>query len=259
MDVIYILGTVALAGAIFLAEILVGGWRNSSLRRLCRANQSDRIDIIFFVLNLTGATTILIAAYTFGLSTILGVLASKIPVPHFLVPAAAWVIVLSFVDYWLHRLWHTRRFWHIHKIHHSSTTMNPLVAYRNNPANLIFEPVIGGATAAFLAAGPHVSIAISAFWTAQLLLIHMGRPWHWGWFGKWILVSPGAHLIHHSTDPVHQSKNLSTIFPIWDHLFGTWYDGSKPVVTTGVDKRYDWRSLPLEAIRDLRAITSRQP
>ncbi len=43
------------------------------------------------------------------------------------------------------------------------------------------------------------------------LLVHTNVTWTWGWFGRWVLISPAAHRLHHSTNPEHYGKNLSVL------------------------------------------------
>ena len=61
-----------------------------------------------------------------------------------------------------------------------------------------------------------------------------------GWIGRWVLVSPVAHRIHHSDLPEHHDRNLGHVFIIWDRIFGTWYDGRVVNTTVGiVDNPYN--------------------
>ena len=55
-------------------------------------------------------------------------------------------------------------------------------------------------------------------------ILHADLNWSLGWFGKYILISPKAHKIHHSNDENHFGKNLGTFFNWWDHIFGTFLD-----------------------------------
>jgi sterol desaturase/sphingolipid hydroxylase (fatty acid hydroxylase superfamily) len=55
---------------------------------------------------------------------------------------------------------------------------------------------------------------------------HSELPWNWGWIGRWIFGSPLVHQIHHSIDEEHRDTNFCNC-PLWDHVFGTWYDGTK--------------------------------
>jgi hypothetical protein len=51
--------------------------------------------------------------------------------------------------------------------------------------------------------------------------------------GRWVIVSPQYHQIHHSMDEEHRDLNFS-VCPIWDHLFGTWYAGSRVPSAYGI-------------------------
>ena len=55
--------------------------------------------------------------------------------------------------------------------------------------------------------------------------------------GKYLIVSPGAHTIHHSMEIEHRDKNFAFMFPIIDHIFGTYYKGSKVATSIGIDKK----------------------
>ncbi len=44
----------------------------------------------------------------------------------------------------------------------------------------------------------------------------------WGGIGKYILLDPDHHKIHHSLAKEHIDKNFGTI-AFWDHLHGTYY------------------------------------
>ncbi|MDE8350051.1 MAG: sterol desaturase family protein [Acidocella sp.] len=82
------------------------------------------------------------------------------------------------------------------------------------------------------------------------LLVHSDVHWDWGWFGRWVLISPTAHRLHHSANPSHYGKNLS-VLTIWDRLFGTWYAGDVPVVALGVDQNiYNKSSFVMDCWKD---------
>jgi sterol desaturase/sphingolipid hydroxylase (fatty acid hydroxylase superfamily) len=54
-------------------------------------------------------------------------------------------------------------------------------------------------------------------------LNHSQLDWNFGFVGRWILVSPAAHRLHHSGDPKHFGKNFGNSFIFWDRLFGTYH------------------------------------
>jgi sterol desaturase/sphingolipid hydroxylase (fatty acid hydroxylase superfamily) len=65
----------------------------------------------------------------------------------------------------------------------------------------------------------------------------------WGWFGRWIFGSPKVHQYHHSIDDEHRDVNFGNC-PLWDHVFGTWYDGDRlPSAYGARDHAYDERPM----------------
>jgi sterol desaturase/sphingolipid hydroxylase (fatty acid hydroxylase superfamily) len=83
------------------------------------------------------------------------------------------------------------------------------------------------------------------------LLVHSNIRSDWGWFGRWVLISPAAHRIHHSSKPEHYNKNISVLV-IWDRLFGTWYAGNVPAEQLGiVDKGYGSKNFLVHSVHDL--------
>jgi sterol desaturase/sphingolipid hydroxylase (fatty acid hydroxylase superfamily) len=84
-------------------------------------------------------------------------------------------------------------------------------------------------------------------------------PWRWGWFGKYVVYPPTGHRVHHSALPEHRDKNFAGIFPIWDHLFGTYYQGEDINEEVGVDDNYQnvrglWYDMVESARRALRTL-----
>ena len=126
--------------------------------------------------------------------------------------------------YWVHRLMHTRHFWRTHKWHHAPTYMYWLAGVRASVTQqtLVNLPYI--AAGAFLAFSPWwIFWAIVLKNTAQNDFMHFNRWWGNRWL-EWFIVTPRYHHIHHSDNPDHYRSNLAALFPIWDHLFGTYVD-----------------------------------
>ena len=69
-------------------------------------------------------------------------------------------------------------------------------------------------------------VIISVFTSALGYLQHSMVPWRFGWLGRFVVMSPVDHRIHHSPHPVHWDKHFGHFLISWDRLFGTHYDGS---------------------------------
>jgi len=70
---------------------------------------------------------------------------------------------------------------------------------------------------------------------AHQLIIHSSIKSDWGFVGKYIIVSPAAHRIHHSAKIAHYDKNFGQTFIFWDRLFKT-YQPKTVVEKLGVSK-----------------------
>lgn len=251
---------------ILALEIVVLGWSECSLRRMIFQNdKSQRIDLVFFVIHITSTMSLLTVIFSLGGSYLLGQAGQilihqwtgmnlRIDTGSNLLNFLIYYIIFSFLAYWSHRLFHTGPFWNIHRLHHSATSLNPLVMHRAHPANLFLDPLLRNTLPIALVAAP--GPALAALFVANSfhqLLVHSSATWDWGWFGKWVLLSPAAHKIHHSINPEHYGKNLTTDLVIWDHLFGTWYAGDVPVEEFGITENdYGTSKLVHHCIRDLR-------
>jgi sterol desaturase/sphingolipid hydroxylase (fatty acid hydroxylase superfamily) len=137
---------------------------------------------------------------------------------------ALYLVLAGFGHYWVHKLLHTRHLWRAHKWHHAPTYMYWLAGVR---ASIVQQTLVN---IPYIAAGVFLSIAPWWMFWAILLknmvqndFMHLNRWWGNRWL-EWIIVTPRYHHIHHSDDPAHYRSNLAAMFPIWDHLFGTYCD-----------------------------------
>lgn len=128
----------------------------------------------------------------------------------------------DFLLYWIHRVFHGRRLWRFHAVHHSSERLDWLSSVRGHPVNdivanaLLFFPflALGFGPAPAALAGP----ALGVF----ALLGHADVDWDWGPF-RHVIASPVYHRWHHSREPEAIDRNFAGFLPLWDILFGTHY------------------------------------
>jgi sterol desaturase/sphingolipid hydroxylase (fatty acid hydroxylase superfamily) len=146
-------------------------------------------------------------------------------------------LVTTFVSYWHHRLLHWRWFWYLHRYHHSATEFNVFTGFRENPA-AGFVNVLPALSPLILMNVPTTGLFAAFFVAYQMItsLQHSQLPWNFGWIGRWIIVSPQNHQIHHSADEEHRDLNFS-VCPLWDRMFGTWYAGSTRPSAYGIGDR----------------------
>jgi sterol desaturase/sphingolipid hydroxylase (fatty acid hydroxylase superfamily) len=132
------------------------------------------------------------------------------------------LVVLDFIQYWLHRLFHGHTLWPFHAIHHSAEDLDWTTTFRIHPVNfaiynagaLALVQLIGFSPAAFLIIGPF-NLVIGP-------LVHANLNWTFGPF-RYVLASPVYHRWHHVKDPAIYNRNFAPTFPIWDLMFGTYY------------------------------------
>ena len=215
-------------------EAALGGWQYSSFARLARRSTSSSYDLLIFALNLLGIWKFIVQLFTLGGMIVVGALTAMLVAEvaqagvrfrtgHVALDVALAFLVFTLADYASHRMFHTRAFWPLHRMHHSATEMTALTLWRNHP--------VAPAIEAFFKVVPFLLFDVPAAAVAviglivliYLHLIHSNIGWHWGWFGRWVLLPPSAHRIHHSTDPALYGRNLG-IPVIWDRLFGTFTD-----------------------------------
>jgi sterol desaturase/sphingolipid hydroxylase (fatty acid hydroxylase superfamily) len=146
---------------------------------------------------------------------------------------AMYVVVADFCHYWLHRLIHQPLLWRLHQWHHAPTHMSWAAGYREtffdativNLAYVFAWPLLGSTTY-------RLQLVLLVFVLIKNDWMHLNVRWRMSWL-EWLIVTPRYHHIHHSTDVRHHNKNLATVFPIWDRLFGTYMNPDE--ITGGIE------------------------
>ena len=146
------------------------------------------------------------------------------------------LLVTDLAFYATHYFQHFTRFgWSLHETHHSQTELNIFTDDRDPPLNFILislfpAGIFGFVLGFFLFLSPSAKDVIFANFTIGYLLwmptkifrhshILIRYP---AWL-EWLFQSPAYHIVHHSTLPQHQNKNLGNVTTVWDRLFGTLY------------------------------------
>ena len=250
---------------VFLLEMWLVGYAASSLRRLTAGRTaSGNYDLATFLIVFCGLWRFWTIVGTLGAGYFAGLLGNhlvawivgqrlQLDTGSMAVNLALYFVVFTFVDYWSHRIFHFTPFWYLHRLHHSATEMTVLSAFRNHPGVALVEPFTKLWPLAFFAAPPGYLLFFVYLLTAYEFLIHSNVTWTWGWFGRWVIVPPLGHRMHHSSDAKHRDKMLS-ILVLWDRMFGTWLDLDGTDVKLGVtDASYNSGNFLREFWRDLAA------
>jgi sterol desaturase/sphingolipid hydroxylase (fatty acid hydroxylase superfamily) len=234
---------IALAAA-YLLELLFVGWSRSSLKMLWEPRTSVRLDVLSILVMLLLPQKHLRYLLSFGLLYLLDVYAAQrfdLSLTRFLalweLQVVGFVLLQSFVQYWLHRLEHTiPALWALHKFHHSADRMTILTSARQTQftrgveAGLVFLPMAlltspaerWPATNSPLFVLALLILAYQTFILINGYLCHSNLRTGYGWLGRWLIVSPRMHRLHHATTPAYHNKNFSNDLVIWDRLFGTY-------------------------------------
>ncbi len=148
-----------------------------------------------------------------------------------LIQAIELLLFADFLSYWLHRLFHGRRLWLFHAVHHSSEELDWLSSVRVHPVNEMITAALRAVPLILFGFSPVVVAGLVPLFTLHGLLLHAHVNWTFGPL-RYVLSSPVFHRWHHSRDREAMNSNFSGLFPIWDILFGTFYmpDDRKPEV-----------------------------
>lgn len=130
------------------------------------------------------------------------------------------LLMADFIDYWSHRLFHSRGFWRFHAIHHSPQQFYSIGSARMHPVNDAVTRCLQVLPLLSLGFAAVAVIAIVPYLFFYVIFVHSNIDADFGWF-RYVLVSPNYHRWHHSSDDEAVDKNFSGIFPVWDLMFGT--------------------------------------
>jgi sterol desaturase/sphingolipid hydroxylase (fatty acid hydroxylase superfamily) len=171
---------------------------------------------------------ILSAALLFGITTADGLVAfydnghGPLAALPLFVQMGIFLIGEDIVLYWTHRLFHGKRMWRYHAVHHSSEELEWISAARFHPINLFLGSVTADVTMLLMGISPNVFIVLGPFTIAHSAFVHANLDWRLGPF-KYVLAGPVFHRWHHTAADRGGEKNFAATFPILDVLFGTFY------------------------------------
>jgi len=230
-------------------ECVAVGWEGSSLRQLLVARTpSLNTDLAVFilgqghVLDIVGRVLMLGASMISGgwirdaIATATGVNLGPPPVP-FALQIPLYFAVYTFFDYWTHRTDHTKFMWPLHRYHHSAEDFGVVTSVRQHPVSFTAIFIVN-LPLAVLGAPAEVMIYVNVLVVGIGFLIHSKIDADWGFVGDWLVQSPNHHRAHHKLDMSRPTGHFA-IMPLWDRLFGTWYeDKPDPKLVIGVDTAY---------------------
>jgi sterol desaturase/sphingolipid hydroxylase (fatty acid hydroxylase superfamily) len=139
------------------------------------------------------------------------------------------------IGYWSHRLFHGRRLWPFHAVHHSSTQVDWLSSVRLHPVNDAVSRVLQAVPLVLLGFAPGIMAAYVPFLTFHAIFLHANVPWSFGPLRS-VVSSPVFHRWHHTMQAEGLDKNFAGLFPLIDRAFGTYYMPlDRPPAAFGID------------------------
>lgn len=134
------------------------------------------------------------------------------------------ILVLDFLAYLLHRLYHRNRFfWRFHSVHHTDLDLDVTSASRFHLGEVAASGVAKLVTVQPLGISPSglVAFEIVMLLAAQFQHANIALPAACERVLWWTLVPPAMHRVHHRPPLVETSSNYGTLITLWDRLLGT--------------------------------------
>jgi sterol desaturase/sphingolipid hydroxylase (fatty acid hydroxylase superfamily) len=141
----------------------------------------------------------------------------------------AYLVVLDFVAYWIHRGQHQFHWWwQLHSLHHAQRQMTVWSDNRNHLLDDLIVDSLLVIAAQVIGVAPGQFVAFVAFTQLSESFQHANLKLWFGAVGERLWVSPRFHRLHHAIGIGHESKtktlgghNFGVLLPWWDSLFGT--------------------------------------
>lgn len=131
-------------------------------------------------------------------------------------------LLVDFLAYWNHRLFHSGRWWPFHAVHHSSEELDWMSSIRVHPVNELVGTLCRATPVLLLGLNPVITATSAPVLTLYAVLLHANVDWDFGPL-RGVIASPVFHRWHHSRDRAAIDKNFAGLFPVWDLLFGTYF------------------------------------
>jgi sterol desaturase/sphingolipid hydroxylase (fatty acid hydroxylase superfamily) len=140
-----------------------------------------------------------------------------------------YLVVMDFVDYWIHRGQHGLNWWwQLHSLHHAQRQMTAWSDNRNHVLDDLIRDTILVVVAQAIGVAPAQFMLIVAVTQLSESFQHANLRLWFGAVGERLWVSPRFHRLHHSIGMGHESPNrvlgghnFAVLLPIWDILFKT--------------------------------------
>jgi sterol desaturase/sphingolipid hydroxylase (fatty acid hydroxylase superfamily) len=245
--ILSVLTTLAICATAMVIDLSLSGWKNSGLRKLTvNPSHSSKIDLFCFFLAITRLFETLQLFFSLGIAYCLSSVFLKFfkfhLFDHLQIPIVQPLILFVLLDlkhYLEHRFMHTSKLWELHSYHHSATEFT---LFTNARGHFLEASIYSFFTVAFFAVmGVPITHLFWMFFFREVYayVLHADIKSKFGWVGRWILISPPAHKLHHSIKKEDYGRNFGTLFIWWDKLFGTYKEPQGEIQIGLYDDRYN--------------------
>ena len=134
--------------------------------------------------------------------------------------ALAAIVIFDFFDYIKHRWFHRVGFmWKFHRVHHTDTHLDIFTALRYHPGEFFISSIFKAGWLMILGVSPIAFIIFEIVLNIASEYHHSNIcfPKKFEHFIRNFIVTPRYHTIHRDKG----DYNFSTVFTIWDRLFGS--------------------------------------
>ncbi len=141
-----------------------------------------------------------------------------------------YLVVIDFLDYWIHRGQHNFEWWwRLHSLHHAQRQMTMFSDNRNHLLDDLLRDLLVVLVAQAIGVAPSQFVAIVVITQLSESFQHANVRIWFGQVGERLWISPRFHRLHHSIGIGHESggrhtlggTNFGVLLPWWDMLFGT--------------------------------------
>jgi sterol desaturase/sphingolipid hydroxylase (fatty acid hydroxylase superfamily) len=250
----FLISSVTISLGALTIELLVLGWSKSSLNRLInKPSGSAKSDLWAFLLSLSKVYELIVLLASAGIFYFI----SSLFVHYLNLDLGAKIdnqwglftllfIVTDLKHYLSHRFMHLNPFWELHAYHHSAEEFNMITTTRGHFTEAGFKYAFTGLFLAIFGSNSenfgslaYIVFLVIIFRELYEYFLHSDVNWRLGFIGKYILIHPIAHKLHHSINPADYNKNYSTFFIWWDKIFGTYKEPSEAIVIGIEDNPYN--------------------
>lgn len=166
-------------------------------------------------------------------------------------------LLLDFTIYWQHVIAHRLDwFWKLHRIHHADTDYDLTTGLRFHPLEIIISMLIKIAIIIMLGIPLPAVLLFEIVLSGSAMFNHsnINLPNRIESIVRKMIVTPGMHRIHHSTQQFEHDSNYGFFLSIWDRFFNSYTekaqqdDRSMPI---GLKRFRDKKSRRLDQIMSM--------